>query len=186
MLLLHLFLSQILRGLKGGAVSFCRIVSPYTSIDLSIEVLRFLPTLVPFIQQHQVVDEALHTSHRLTGAVARTLDGIVPGGRPVEKRRPLHLYQVDQPKGVCDGFEYAFESLQDAAKDIVTVAIPYEEHEHDAGGGYMRTVVRVLPIAVLRPVVGATEAVSLILLGFRNAANPQRKRDEEAMWSLPE
>ncbi len=140
---------------------------------------------MPFIQQHQVVDEALHTSHRLTGIVARTLDGIVPGCRPGEKRRPLHLQQVDQPKGVCDGLEYAFESLQDTAKDIVTIAIPYEEHEH-AGGGYIRTVVRVLPIAVLRPVVGAAEAVSLILLGFRNAANPQRKRDEEAMWSLPE
>ncbi len=130
-----------------------------------------------------MLDEALNTSHRLTGAVARTLDGIVPG-RPVDKYRPLPLYQVNQPKGVCDGFEYAFETLQGTAKGV-TVGIPYEEHERDAGG-YIRTIIRVLPIAVLRPVVGATEALSLILLGFRNSANPQRRRDEEAMWSWPE
>ncbi len=169
--------------------SWSRFVLPdCKDVSLSIDPLKFCtyPNLsTSIIQHHQVIDEALHTSHRLTGAVARTLDGIVPG-KSVDKRRPLYLYQVDQPKGVRDGFEYAFESLQDAAKGVVTVAIPYEEHERDDAGGYVRTVIRVLPVAVLRPVVGATEAVSLILLGFRNAANPRRRRDEEAMWSFPE
>jgi autophagy-related protein 2 len=60
------------------------------------------------------------------------------------------------------------------------VAIPYEEREER--GGYARTVVRALPVAVLRPVVGATEAVSFALLGFRNTLQPSKRKEEEARW----
>lgn len=45
------------------------------------------------------------------------------------------------------------------------------------GQGPLRAVVRAVPIAVLRPMIGASEAVSKTLLGARNSLDP-RGRDE--------
>ena len=43
----------------------------------------------------------------------------------------------------------------------------------------MRTVVRAVPIAVLRPMIGATEAVSKTLLGLRNTLDPGVREEIE-------
>jgi autophagy-related protein 2 len=61
------------------------------------------------------------------------------------------------------------------------VAIPYEDV--DESGGYARTVVRALPIAVLHAASGVTEAVSFLMLGFRNSLQPAQKRDEDDRWA---
>ena len=43
--------------------------------------------------------------------------------------------------------------------------------------GPLKAVVRAVPIAVLKPMIGASEAVSKTLLGMRNSLDPQG-RDE--------
>ena len=45
------------------------------------------------------------------------------------------------------------------------------------GQGQLKAVVRAVPIAVLKPMIGASEAVSKTLLGVRNSLDPQG-RDE--------
>lgn len=45
--------------------------------------------------------------------------------------------------------------------------------------GPVRTVVRAVPIAVLRPMIGATEAVSKTLLGLRNTMDPGAQAETE-------
>jgi len=42
--------------------------------------------------------------------------------------------------------------------------------------------VRAVPIAVLAPIIGATEALSYTLLGIRNNMDPAKKHDEEARF----
>lgn len=42
--------------------------------------------------------------------------------------------------------------------------------------GPLRAVVRAVPIAVLKPMIGATEAVSKTLLGVRNSIDPEARR----------
>lgn len=72
---------------------------------------------------------------------------------------------------------------QVAAQTII--AIPYEEQEEvigPHGRSYVRSVARALPVAVLRPVVGASEALSCTLLGFRNYMSPVIRREEEGKW----
>lgn len=72
---------------------------------------------------------------------------------------------------------------QVAAQTII--AIPYEEQEEvmgPHGRSYVRSVARALPVAVLRPVVGASEALSCTLLGFRNYMSPLIRKEEEGRW----
>lgn len=72
---------------------------------------------------------------------------------------------------------------QVAAQTII--AIPYEEQEEvmgPHGRSYVRSVARALPVAVLRPVVGASEALSCTLLGFRNYLSPMIRKEEEGRW----
>lgn len=74
--------------------------------------------------------------------------------------------------------------LQQVAAQTI-IAIPYEEQEEvigPHGRSYVRSVARALPVAVLRPVVGASEALSCTLLGFRNYMSPVIRREEEGKW----
>lgn len=43
--------------------------------------------------------------------------------------------------------------------------------------GPLKAVVRAVPIAVLKPMIGASEAVSKTLLGVRNSLDPQARRE---------
>ena len=46
----------------------------------------------------------------------------------------------------------------------------------------MRAVVRAVPIAVLKPMIGASEAVSKTLLGLRNTLDPNIRRDSDEKY----
>ena len=46
----------------------------------------------------------------------------------------------------------------------------------------MRSVVRAVPIAVLKPMIGASEAVSMTLLGLHNTLDPNVRHDNEAKY----
>lgn len=89
-----------------------------------------------------------------------------------------------QPRGVRDGLEHAYDSLSrglnSAAHTII--AIPIQELERSGPRGSVRAVFRALPIAVVRPVAGATEALSITLLGVRNKIDPTARREEEELW----
>jgi hypothetical protein len=146
---------KLLRGIKDGTFAFLRTVTI----------------------------ETLTTGSRIAGAIARTLDDVISPADQVGRLGEAH--HAAQPDGVRASLGQAYTSLsrevQLAANAVV--AIPYEEGEER--GGYVRTVVRALPVAVLRPVVGASEAVSFVLLGFRNQLQPNLMREEEAMWHHP-
>lgn len=48
--------------------------------------------------------------------------------------------------------------------------------------GAVRAVVRAVPIAVLRPMIGASEAVSKTLLGLHNTLDPNIRAENEAKY----
>jgi len=93
---------------------------------------------------------------------------------------PISRY-ADQPENVKAGLRSAYRSLSKnftlAGQTIL--ALPLEVHERSGSEGAMRTVVRAVPIALLRPMIGASEAVSKTLLGLRNTVEPTRRRDDE-------
>ncbi|KAJ1958415.1 autophagy- protein 2 [Linderina pennispora] len=88
-----------------------------------------------------------------------------------------------QPENISDGVKQAYASLRsnvgDAVQTILAIPVVVQEDEEDesrsAVHGSVRAVVRAVPVAVLKPMIGATEAVSKTLLGLRNTMEPARR-----------
>lgn len=91
-----------------------------------------------------------------------------------------------QPSGVVEGLQQAYGSVArevgSAAETVI--AIPIREYVHTGPGGYLKSVIRALPIAVLRPVAGVMEGISYTMLGLRNDLDPGARLDEEDIWNV--
>ncbi|KAJ3015495.1 autophagy- protein 2 [Thoreauomyces humboldtii] len=84
---------------------------------------------------------------------------------------------AEQPSDVKEGVELAYRSLSrnvaTAARTVL--AVPMEVYENTGTQGTVRAVMRAVPVAVLRPMIGATEAVSKTLMGLQNSMDPSRR-----------
>jgi autophagy-related protein 2 len=107
---------------------------------------------------------------------------------------------AEQPVGVGEGMQSAYKSLRrnfhSAAQTIL--AIPMEVYEQSGNEvrqraitffisltshqGPVRAVVRAVPIAVLKPMIGASEAVSKTLMGLHNTLDPEIRHENEAKY----
>ncbi|KAI0807392.1 hypothetical protein C8Q74DRAFT_59220 [Fomes fomentarius] len=91
---------------------------------------------------------------------------------------------AEQPVNVKEGVQFAYRSLKrnlnSAAQTIL--AVPMEVYERSGNEGAVRAVVRAVPIAVLKPMIGATEAVSKTLLGLQNTLDPNIREENEAKY----
>ncbi|KAL1411170.1 autophagy-related protein 2 [Vanrija albida] len=86
---------------------------------------------------------------------------------------------ANQPLDVREGVQAAYKSLSSninsAAQTIL--AVPMEVYERPSDDGPLTAVVRAVPIAVLKPMIGASEAVSKTLWGLRNTLDPEGRRE---------
>ena len=85
-----------------------------------------------------------------------------------------------QPADLSEGLSQAYESVsvgfQKAAQCVI--AVPVAEYEQVGPSGVARSVVRAVPVALFSPVIGATEALSKMLLGARNSVDPDSRTPE--------
>lgn len=126
-----------------------------------------------------------------TAAPASTQARITTHGQSSTSRRPGGGSTATggaqrQPSGVVEGLEQAMHSVtrevSSAAETVI--AIPIREYVHTGPGGYLKSVIRAFPIAVLRPVAGVIEGVSYTMLGLRNDIDPTARLDEEDVWNV--
>jgi autophagy-related protein 2 len=61
--------------------------------------------------------------------------------------------------------------------------VPIRQWEKSPGGS-LRCVIRAIPIAILRQVIGASEAVSFTCLGLRNSIDNDLTADEDDMLNF--
>ncbi|KAJ3725873.1 hypothetical protein C8R42DRAFT_575547 [Lentinula raphanica] len=91
---------------------------------------------------------------------------------------------AEQPSNVKEGVQSAYKSLQrnlnSAAQTIL--AVPMEVYERSGNEGPVRSVIRAVPIAVLKPMIGASEAVSKTLLGLHNTLDPNLRYENDAKY----
>ncbi|KAF5380922.1 hypothetical protein D9615_004012 [Tricholomella constricta] len=89
-----------------------------------------------------------------------------------------------QPVDIKEGVQSAYKSLRknfnSAAQTIL--AVPMEVYERSGNEGPVRSVIRAVPIAVLKPMIGASEAVSKTLLGLHNSLDPDIRHENEAKY----
>ncbi|KAJ3809145.1 hypothetical protein F5876DRAFT_44505 [Lentinula aff. lateritia] len=108
------------------------------------------------------------------------------GGSSDEEEDALDLISkyADQPTNVKEGVQSAYKSLQrnlnSAAQTIL--AVPMEVYERSGNEGPVRSVIRAVPIAVLKPMIGASEAVSKTLLGLHNTLDPNLRHENDAKY----
>jgi hypothetical protein len=86
-----------------------------------------------------------------------------------------------QPADFGEGIELAYDSMRrnvgSAAHTIF--AIPMEVYEQKGAQGTVKAVVRAVPVAVLRPMIGASEAFSKTLMGLQNTIDPMQRLQME-------
>ena len=113
----------------------------------------------------KVVLEALSTSAKLTKFAAKAIPSKVKGSLP---RRPKTV-----PRHAGDSMSHAYESmtsgLREANYKIVT--IPLKEYQRNGASGAATAAVKGIPIGIIAPLAGASEALSYTLLGLRNSAS---------------
>lgn len=179
---------RLVRGIKKGATSFLKSVTIET-LNTASKVAQGTQALLEHaddvvssssalrrkqLKYRQAGSRIARNSRRMGGGGIRnaqdTGGGI--GGRQ---------YLAQQPASAAEGFGQAYDSLARelhvAAKTIV--AVPLVEYKKTGSQGYVRSVIRAVPVAVLRPMIGASEAVAKALIGVRNAVDPELKEDIE-------
>ncbi|KAI5859035.1 hypothetical protein BZA05DRAFT_346478 [Tricharina praecox] len=97
-----------------------------------------------------------------------------------DSERIVSLY-ADQPESVMQGLRGASRSLRrnfGEARDAI-LTLPAEMAEGGDARGVAAAVARAAPRAVIRPVIGVSEAVGRTLMGVGNAMEPERRRARE-------
>ncbi|KAL4267314.1 Autophagy-related protein 2 [Pleurotus pulmonarius] len=91
---------------------------------------------------------------------------------------------ADQPSDITEGVQSAYKSLRknlnSAAQTIL--AVPMEVYERSGDEGPVRAVIRAVPIAVLKPMIGASEAISKTLMGLHNTMDPNVRNENEEKY----
>ncbi|KAJ2610996.1 autophagy- protein 2 [Coemansia sp. RSA 1365] len=172
-------------------------LSPHAADDGGI--LQGTPGLGSGYQQRISVDLADWQDYLSMDGRSHTGGGSDYGGStgtsaPATTRRGVFNKSkyAKQPENLSEGMRQAYASLRSNVSDAVEtiLAIPLVVQEDDDGNGEatsegaagrspvhgsLRAVVHAVPIAVFKPMIGATEAVSKTLLGLRNTMEPGRR-----------
>ncbi|KNC83460.1 hypothetical protein SARC_04301 [Sphaeroforma arctica JP610] len=92
-----------------------------------------------------------------------------------------------QPSGVTDGFLEGYNSLTREVNRAVTtiVMVPIQEYKRVGTHGAIKSVIRAVPVAVLRPLIGASDAASKAIQGVRSAVDTQRRDDRADKYKRP-
>jgi autophagy-related protein 2 len=180
---------RISTGLQKGARSFLK--------STALETLKMGARLATGTQVILERTESIFGAEIRDSITAEALPGS-PESRSLGRvigQDSISRY-ANQPGDVKEGLRSAYKSLSKnftlAGQTIL--ALPLEVHERSgsevglqpscsslliSSQGAVRTVVRAVPIALLRPMIGASEAVSKTLLGLRNTVDPMKRHDDE-------
>ncbi|KAJ1972800.1 autophagy- protein 2 [Dimargaris xerosporica] len=164
-------------GLQSGARSFKRTTAS-EAIKLATKVSstaqQWLETATEYLEAR---GDGSHTSSSAAVDDPLCNPPLLEAHTAVPNRQrtsgpPISRF-VDQPTNLQEGLQQAYSSLSknfgDAAHTIL--AIPVEVYERSSQGA-MQAVLRAVPVAVLKPMIGTSEALSKTLLGLRNTLDP--------------
>lgn len=131
-------------------------------------------TLLQHLHQQQQLQHHGSSSSSLSAAPSSA------GGSSSHQNNKISKY-ANQPADLNEGMELAYKSL---SKNIGTAAhtifaVPMEVYERTGTQGSVRAVIRAVPVAVLKPMIGATEAFSKVLIGIRNSIDPAQRLQME-------
>ncbi|KAF9902253.1 autophagy- protein 2 [Linnemannia zychae] len=147
------------------------------SIDDEDQLLQHLH----YQQQQQQQLEHQYYLHSIGQGTSSSTSPTSSGGGGSGKGNSRVSKYANQPADINEGMELAYKSL---SKNIGTAAhtifaVPMEVYERTGAQGSVRAVIRAVPVAVLKPMIGATEAFSKVLIGIRNSIDPAQRLQNE-------
>lgn len=113
----------------------------------------------------------------LLGPQSRQYEGWEDADLDAAEKRAFSHY-ANQPIGIVQGLKGAARSLERdllITRDVV-IAISGEIRESNSMEGAARAVVRHSPTLILRPMIGASKAVSQTMMGATNTVDPANRR----------
>ena len=157
------------------------VVLPYEAFKNGEDIRRAMTNGIKSLAETMTF-QALTTSSRLTEYAANKMAAIVGGRYHSAAATALPARPTSAPKGIGDVTGHAMESLARGfqAANYKVVIVPYREYSRSGAAGAASSVIRGIPVMLVAPVTGATEALSYTLLGARNALRPHIRREEEA------
>ena len=190
---------RILRGLQKGTTAFFK----STALE-AIKLGARLATGTQVILEQAEGVLGGQFQQTVTTETIQEDDSFVAGDAS-DDAGPLDAISryADQPRDIAEGMHSAYRSLRknfgSAAQTIL--AVPMEVYERSGDEvrlinllqkctfltilwvqGAVRSVIRAVPIAVLKPMIGATEAVSKTLLGLHNTLDSNVRHDNQAKY----
>ncbi|KAJ3141135.1 autophagy- protein 2 [Geranomyces variabilis] len=170
---------RIIRGLQKGAKSFAKTAASETikiGTKLAVGTQGLLEQAEEILGGEGAGDNEHHQFSRpgSPGSSASEL-------QHQQQQQHLSSKYSEQPSDLKEGVGLAYRSL---SRNIATaartvLAVPTDAYENNDGQGAVRAVMRAVPVAVLRPMIGATEAVSKTLMGIQNTMDPTRRDQME-------
>ncbi|CAG8475052.1 4609_t:CDS:10 [Paraglomus occultum] len=166
---------RIIRGLQKGTQSFAK-ATTMEAIKLGTKLA--VGTQVMLEHADEILsfnsdDKSGRGASMSTAASEDDSDDDNQEGKPSK--------YAQQPADINEGIEAAYKSLRQnigtAAHTIF--AVPMEVYEKTGAQGSAKAVIKAVPVAVLKPMIGASEAVSKTLLGLRNTIDPNQKLEME-------
>ncbi|KAH9005264.1 ATG C terminal domain-containing protein [Lactarius hatsudake] len=167
---------RVVRGLQKGTKAFVRSTA-MEAVKLGAQLATGTQVI---LEQAENVLGSKFNETVLAETVSHPSENVIDTGTDDwasndESTDPISKY-AEQPVDIRDGIESAYTSmrrnLSSAAQTIL--AVPME--------GPVRAVIRAVPIAVLRPMIGASEAVSKTLLGLHNSMDPEIRHENAAKY----
>lgn len=142
-----------------------------------------------------VVRESLDLSHKMTRFLATTIADLASseaseGIEPSSEERASQRHHGDsfrnQPRSFTEGIQRAYSVVRQEVSEVAdtVIAVPVRQYERLGPSGMVSEVVRVLPVAILRPLAGLTEGLSYTILGLRNLVDPNARIDEEDAFNV--
>ena len=84
-------------------------------------------------------------------------------------------------QGMRQAYQTLSRRFNETTQTILAIPVEVQQSRNSESGpsrstthSSVRAVVRAIPIAILNPAIGATEATSKTLLGIRNSMDPKR------------
>lgn len=169
---------RIVHGIRRGTASFVRTVAiealgtfsmaaqtAQTLLEHARDVLSPLPPGAEFGGRDRLIRNSITDRDS-------DVSGISSAGRGAPGLVP--------PQNVKEGLERGADSFTREVKRaaFVLVALPYDELQRTGPTAAVKSVLRGVPIAVIRPLIGATQAVSSTLIGIRNSVDPDARAED--------
>ncbi|KAG6837307.1 hypothetical protein H0H93_011909 [Arthromyces matolae] len=173
---------RIVRGVQKGATAFVK----STAIEAIKLGARLATGTQVILEQAEGVLGGQFNRPITTETISVGVEDDFTELNNAENDEPTDMISryAEQPADIQEGVRSAYRSLRrnfhSAAQTIL--AVPMEVYERSGSEGPVRSVIRAVPIAVLKPMIGASEAVSQTLLGLHNTLDPNIRHENDAKY----